>query len=92
MKNDFNQLAARAGMTPEDLRALTGPAAPHTDFIKGVIEDLEGAYTPEGIRRWFARPRAQLDGQSPAAALGTAWQPEQDMPRRVKALSAHLRA
>jgi hypothetical protein len=92
MKNDFNQLAARAGMTPEDLCALTGNAAPRTAFIKGVIEDLEGAYTPEGIRRWFARPRAQLGGQSPAAALGTAWQPEQDMPRRVKALSAVLRA
>jgi len=91
MKTEFNLLAARAGTTPEDLQRLTGNCSERINFIKGVVDDLEGSYLPDGIHRWFARPRVQLDGLSPLEALGTAWRPQQDIARRVKALSAALR-
>lgn len=31
-----------------------------------IIAALSGSYNDYGVRRWFQRPRAQLDGQTPA--------------------------
>jgi len=35
---------------------------------KHVNEVLRGSYNAFGIRRWWDRPRVQLDGQTPAQA------------------------
>ena len=49
--------------TPQDV-------AERLHFIAMVLADLAGSYNDFGIRRWFARPRSVLDGQSPASYLG----------------------
>lgn len=91
MKKDFNHWAARAGMTAATLENMAGGNAARADFVTGVIEDLKGAYTPDGIGKWFARPRAQLGGKSPSEILSADWTPAQEQPQRVKALSLSLR-
>ena len=55
-----------------------------------VVADLAGAYNDFGIRRWFERPRSQLDGKSPRQTLGAAWTPEDAAAARVRALAAVL--
>ena len=42
-------------------------------WIGQVVWHLQGAYNNGGIRRWFTRPRPQLDGRSPLEALGSNW-------------------
>jgi hypothetical protein len=32
---------------------------------------LEAAYTPEGMERWWVRPRKELDGKTPEEAWDT---------------------
>jgi hypothetical protein len=41
-----------------------------------VIEQLEGTYSAYGIRRWFQRPRAALDGQASLDRLQGPWDPD----------------
>ncbi len=50
---------------------------------------LLGTYNEWGIRRWFDRPRALLDGRSPSDVLleGGAWTPEDQGPTTVLALA-----
>lgn len=55
-----------------------------------VIGDLAGSYNDTGIRRWFQRKRTQLDGRSPAALLKREWDPDDEGPRRVRALAQSL--
>ena len=55
-----------------------------------VVAHLSGAYNDFGIRRWFERPRVQLDGLSPRAALGAGWHPDDDGAGRVLRLAATL--
>lgn len=69
--------------TPDDIAA-------RLHFLALVIGDLAGAYNEIGIRRWFQRKRTQLDGRSPAAALGRNWDPDDAGPQRVRALAAAL--
>ena len=40
-----------------------------------LIDQLEGTYNAYGIRRWFQRPRAALDGQAPQDRLKGDWDP-----------------
>jgi hypothetical protein len=40
-----------------------------------MIDQLEGTYNAYGIRRWFQRPRAALDGQAPHDRLNGDWDP-----------------
>jgi hypothetical protein len=42
-------------------------------WVGQVAWHLQGTYNNSGIRRWFNRPRVQLDGQSPIQALGQDW-------------------
>ena len=55
-----------------------------------VVSDLAGAYHAIGMRRWFDRPRAQLAGHSPRAALGAEWDPDGEAATHVRALAASL--
>ncbi|MEC5180544.1 hypothetical protein [Arthrobacter sp. CG_A4] len=55
-----------------------------------IAADLAGSYNDFGIRRWFARPRAQLDGRAPAEIMKGDWDPDDADVRRVKQLAAAL--
>jgi hypothetical protein len=41
-----------------------------------IVADLRGAYNDYGIRRWFQRPRPQLEGRSPEKFLPRDWNPD----------------
>lgn len=69
--------------TPDDTAA-------RLHWLAMVVSDLAGGYNALGMRRWFERPRAQLAGRSPRAALGTGWQPDDAAARQVRALAAAL--
>lgn len=69
-----------ARRTPDDVAA-------RLHFLALLVGDLAGAYNDIGIRRWFDRPRTQLDGRTPAAVLSGAWQPEDPGPARVRELA-----
>jgi len=57
-----------------------------------IVGDLAGAYNDVGVRRWFTRPRAALDGQPPGALLSGEWAPEDPGPQRVRDLARSLTA
>lgn len=90
-------LAGLLGISPSSARRyLSGSRATPDDvaarlhFLALVIGDLAGAYNEFGIRRWFERPRKQLDNRSPAQLLDGAWLPEAPGPQRVRRLAAAL--
>jgi hypothetical protein len=55
-----------------------------------VVADLAGAYNDFGIRRWFERPRAQLDGVGPREFLGPGWHVDDERSQRVRQLARTL--
>lgn len=55
-----------------------------------VCADLSGSYNETGIRRWFGRPRSQLDGRAPSDALTGLWSAHDGAVRRVRDLAASL--
>jgi hypothetical protein len=55
-----------------------------------IVGDLSGAYNDVGIRRWFTRARAALDGRTPAALLAGDWNPEDPAPQKVRDLARSL--
>jgi hypothetical protein len=57
-----------------------------------IVGDLSGAYNEIGIRQWFERKRAQLDGHAPSDWLKGRWKPTQIGPRRVQDLARALLA
>jgi hypothetical protein len=69
--------------TPDDVAA-------RLHFLALLVGDLAGAYNDIGIRRWFDRPRTQLDGRRPAELLNGDWQPEDPGPGRVRELARAL--
>jgi len=71
-------------------RTTPAALAARLHFLALLVGDLAGSYNDYGVRRWFHRPRAQLDGARPAELLCGAWEPEDDGPRRVAALAAAL--
>ncbi len=75
--------AAGSRDTPDDVAA-------RLHFLALVLSDLRGAYNGIGIRRWFRRTRAALDGRSPAGVLGSGWQPEDDGAQHVRELARAL--
>jgi hypothetical protein len=76
---------AAARTTPDDV-------ADRLHFLSLVVGDLSGAYNEIGIRQWFERKRAQLDGRTPLDWLKTRWKPAQPGPRRVQDLARALTA
>jgi hypothetical protein len=61
-------------------------------FLSLIVGDLSGAYNEIGIRQWFERKRAQLDGGTPLDRLKANWKPDQAGPRLVQDLARALTA
>jgi hypothetical protein len=74
---------AAARTTPDDV-------AERLHFLSLIVGDLSGAYNEIGIRRWFERKRAQLDGRTPLEWLKARWKPAQPGPRRIQDLARAL--
>jgi hypothetical protein len=92
-------LAGLVGVSASSLRRYAAGQRPTPDdvaarlhFVALVVGDLAGSYNDIGVRRWFGRPRTQLDGQTPAALLEGAWDPREDGPGRLRQLAASLLA
>lgn len=90
-------LAGLLEISASSLRRYAATERPTPDIIAArlhwlamVVSDLAGAYNHIGMRRWFERPRAQLAGQSPHAALGVEWEPDGEAALQVRALAAAL--
>jgi hypothetical protein len=71
-------------------RTTPAALAARLHFLALLVSDLTGSYNDYGVRRWFHRPRSQLDGATPAQLLCGAWDPEDEGPRRVAALASAL--
>ena len=71
-------------------RATPDTVAARLHWLALVVSDVAGAYNDHGVRRWFSRPRTQLDGQTPATLLAPGWAPHEAGPERVRALAASL--
>jgi hypothetical protein len=76
-------LARLAGASPTSLRRYTtgerttpDDVAARLHHLAVIASHLAGGYNDFGIRRWFLRPRPQLEGRSPAGALGSDWDPD----------------
>ncbi len=69
--------------TPDDVAA-------RIHWLALTVSDLLGAYNEIGVRRWFDRPRAALDGRSPAQVLSSGWDPDEPGPSAVQALASAL--
>jgi len=74
---------AVARTTPDDV-------ADRLHYLSLIVGDLGGAYNEIGIRQWFERKRAQLDGRTPLDWLKARWKPSQPGPRRVQDLARAL--
>lgn len=59
-------------------------------WVALIVADLAGAYNDRGVRRWFSRPRVQLEGRAPAELLEGAWEPDEAGPTAVAELAAAL--
>ncbi len=72
----------RAGQrsTPEKIGA-------RLHFLALLTGDLAGAYNDMGIRRWFQRPRTQLDGSTPMSFLAGDWDPADSGPVKIRDLA-----
>lgn len=94
---DIDELAQLVGISPVSLRryaagtrAVPDDIAARLHWLALVTADLAGAYNRLGIRRWFERPRSQLDGRSPRQVLGRKWDPDGGRAQRVRVLAAAL--
>ncbi|RJK95928.1 hypothetical protein [Vallicoccus soli] len=81
--SSVRRYASGTRSTPQDV-------ADRLHVLALIVADLSGAYNDYGIRRWFLRPRPQLDGQSPWEALGGGWDPDGPAAARVRDLAAAL--
>lgn len=94
---DAEQLGAVLGVSASSLkryqsgeRATPDAVAARLHFLALVVGDLAGSYNDVGIRRWFHRKRALLDGRAPAQLLSGEWDPDDPAPRRVRELAREL--
>lgn len=83
--SSLRRYRANARTTPDEI-------AERLHFLSLVVGDLAGAYNEIGIRQWFERKRAQLDGRTPLDWLRGRWKPAQPGPRRVRELARALAA
>ena len=87
-------LHSLTGYPPEGLKA----AALHANdslcervvFLDRIAYFLSGSYNSEGIRRWFERPRSELNHQSPAEVLATNWTPSDPAATKLLQLALGL--
>lgn len=82
-ESSIRRYRANARTTPDDV-------AERLHFLSLVVGDLAGAYNEIGIRQWFERKRAQLDGRAPLDWLKGRWKATQPGPRRVQDLARAL--
>jgi len=94
---ELDQLARLLGTSEVSLRRyLAGSrdvpdaVAARAHWLALVAADLGGAYNQIGVRRWFERPRGQLDGRSPREALGPSWTPDSSAASAIQGLAAAL--
>jgi hypothetical protein len=94
---DPESIAGIVGASPVSLRRyLTGSretpddVAARIHWLALTVGDLLGAYNEIGVRRWFDRPRAPLEGRSPAQVLAGDWDPDDPGAKAVQALAAAL--
>jgi len=94
---ELDQLAKLLGTSEVSLRRyLAGSrdvpdtVAARAHWLALVSADLGGAYNQIGVRRWFERPRAQLEGRSPREALGPNWTPDTSAATAIQGLAAAL--
>ena len=85
---DISQSSARRYLSGS--RSTPDTVAARLHFLAFIVGDLSGAYNDIGVRRWFDRPRKQLDGCTPALLLAPGWLPDQEGPRRVRELAHTL--
>ncbi len=71
-------------------RTTPDEVADRLHFLALVVADLAGSYNEFGIRRWFARPRPQLDGRSPSQLLRGNWRSDQPGAQRIRELARAL--
>jgi len=69
--------------TPDDVAA-------RLHHVALIVGDLAGAYNDVGVRRWFERKRAALHGKAPAALLAGDWNPDDNLPQKVRELARSL--
>ncbi|HNU11454.1 MAG TPA: hypothetical protein PKJ45_08820 [Rubrivivax sp.] len=81
--SSLRRYAAGDRQTPDSVAA-------RLHWLAMVVADLAGAYNDFGIRRWFVRPRSQLQARSPRDVLGLNWSPDDEGANRVRALAAVL--
>jgi uncharacterized protein (DUF2384 family) len=84
-ESSVRRYRANARATPDDV-------ADRLHFLALIAGDLSGAYNEIGIRQWFERKRAQLDGRAPRDWLKSPWKPAQAGPLRVRNLAQALSA
>lgn|SRR6187455_1531965 len=84
-------LADLTGISPASLRRYAKgerttpqPVAERLHWIAMVTSDLAASYNEFGIRRWFERPRSQLNGRSPRQLLNGDWTPSSTEAPRIK--------
>ena len=92
--DDDALLAALLGIGPVSVRRYAkgerhcpDPVAVRLHWLALLIDQLEGTYNAYGIRRWFQRPRAALEGQAPQDRLKGDWDPDDDAVRPLVALA-----
>ena len=71
-------------------RTMPDRVAARLHYLAFVTFHIAGGFTDEGVRLWFDRPRALLDGATAAELLAGDWQPEDPGPRRVRELASWL--
>jgi hypothetical protein len=84
--------ATSVGRYRSHSRRTPDGVAARLHFLARIIHHLEGAYNDLGVRRWFRRHRAALDGKSPAEILTDEWDPDDKGPQRVLELARSLNA
>lgn len=91
---DDDLLAALLAISQVSLRRYAKGERPCPDltavrlhWLALVIEQLEGTYNAYGIRRWFQRPRAALDGQAPLDRIQGPWDPDDSAIQAILALA-----
>ncbi len=69
------EIADLVGTSPRTLQRLLrqgGAPSNRIRLVARLVVILRRAWTPEGVRAWFWRPRPELDGQAPIAVLDDA--------------------
>ncbi len=86
----LNVSVSSVGRYERHERTTPDEIAVRLHFLALIVGDLAGAYNAIGIRRWFGRTRAALDGRAPADLLAGDWRPEDEGPAHVRALARAL--